>query len=255
MDRNYCQKNLYLFLLFFLLITMTTSFIHDEKEPITFIGGWFTYIGNKTNLFIICNSSSFNKGETYKFEFRPRPLSNYTSISYTYLNSPLKNLSYDYLNSLSYDLSSSTEQKQSICIDCTNVYYYDIVFQPKKNFEFLIFKIPMEKDSRSTFEIGSSFSIYNDWKSAITFILIIFFIFIVICIAMCVIGIILCVVGISKLKNKKNNIYPMPIQVPFYTQQGSPNVIYDNSQKYYNPNQVNIQENLYTNPGNQQNNY
>ena len=68
MGRIYSLKTIPLSLLFFSLVTLVTSVIIEKQEPVIFaetLGNetdiLFSYNGDKTNLFVICNSSVFTK--------------------------------------------------------------------------------------------------------------------------------------------------------------------------------------------------
>ena len=146
MEKIRYQKKLLLFLLFFSLITSSTSFKNYVEEPVNFLEKEFYYKGNKTFAYIICNASYFNETGTYTFRFVIRPDIEITYFNYTFFKYPLKNLSYDYFNSLYYDYNTS-----EIIISRAgkggfpDVYLFDMAFEPENNFEYLIVRVPIVK--------------------------------------------------------------------------------------------------------------
>ena len=146
MEKINYQKKLITFLIFFSLMTISISFTSDEVDevdPVIFINDMFKYRGNKSYLFVISNSSFFTTSGSYKFKFDTDSKYNYTvSYFYIYDNIPLKNLSYDYLSSFNIEANSKTKDDSLVM---STTYYYSITFEPKKNFQYLIFKIPVIK--------------------------------------------------------------------------------------------------------------
>ena len=144
MEKIRYQKKLILFLLFFSLITTSTSFKNYEEEPVNFIEKKFYYKGNKTFAFIICNSSYFNETGSYTFRFGIEPhTEKITYFNYSFFKYPLQNLSYDYFNSLYYDYNTSKIITSVFSKGLHISYSFEMTFEPENNFEYLIVRVPI----------------------------------------------------------------------------------------------------------------
>ena len=281
MDEIHFRRKLFLF---FSLISISTSFIKDEKGSVAFVGNKLYYNGNKKYLFIICNSSYFNKIGNYNFKISQSFKTYYNYFTYTFSKHPLKNYTYDYLNSLSFDYTYSKIKEEYSFINST-IYNYIMTFKVEKTFENLIIKIPIETNTNiNIYSSSVEHDFWDDIKEFFYKIWIIFLIILGIWMLCCLYICCRCCGCIGNSSNNNNNVNvnnnvnynvkksvkknktprisrtPMPIQAP--EQLYIPNepiiineVYANNPGGYFIPSPLNSEENIYVPPGNQGNGY
>ena len=256
MDRIYSLKTLSTALLFFSLITAVTSIIIEKQEPVIFAEDFttqtrnkFTYNGNKTNLFVICNSSVFTKVTHYIFKLERPIKSNYSFFNYTYHAIPLNNYSYDYLNSLTYDRFSDNLIVYKPLYEGLD-YEYNMEFYSEIINQSVIIKIPIKPNVQIIFRAFISIAyeviIPEETKKISRAADKIYFEFTIFIICLICIAISACI--LCRCFCNKNDNYVVPGQAgqPLYVQQPGINPVYFNNQGvYYAPNLQNAA------PGNQ----
>ena len=229
------QKKLILFLSFYPLISISTFKI-EENEPVAQVEEFLNYTGNKTNVFIICNSSHFFKIKSNcKFQIIQKYKSKYSYLSYTFYRYPLTNISYDFLNSLAYDYKNSKiEESNFIMADNTSKYSYNTIIEKDNNFENLIIKIPIDAENKTEIHTFIKCYSFNNLEEIRKKIMLSIYIIII----TSIIGILVFIFGVvyfcCKIFMKNNNNNPVKIkEVELQTVQQKNNKIKDNKFSNY----------------------
>ena len=227
MVRFHFPQKLFSFILFLQLISS------EGKEPVTFIGERLLLKSpNKSYLFIIGNSSYFNKIGTYEFRLESYVDLNSSYFNYTFCSYSLPNYTYDFLNSFPFKYSSSEVEKNSYTFyDLGTQYYYTINFDVEKNFKYFIVKIPIITNEKLKIKTSEIFFKRTTTFKDILIVIILYLILSGLCLTGCVCGCCYCWGRISKLRyNNLLNMAPQPLNG---SQGPVANHVYTNSEQNY----------------------
>ena len=193
-------------LLFILIITSSKSNIitTDYNEPIVFTQKSLTYQGNRSHLFIIHNSSSFNDS-LYSLRIETNSKITKDNVVYTLYQKNLTNISYCFLNSLEYDETPGIYRTFQYGTSY-NITFYDTI---NNDAEFVIFKIDIDAQKKIL-----NFDVYAESLTKYyvsSYIKVVLIVFVSICFCAVIINIVIC--AVNKKKKSNRNEEPLIAQI------------------------------------------
>ena len=176
------------------VFTKSTILTTETSEPVVFTQQSLSYKGNRTNLFIIHNSSLFNDS-LYSLRMETNSKITKDNVLYTFYDKDLTNISYSFLNSLEYDESPGIYRTFQYGSNY-NITFYDTI---DDRFKYVIFKIDIESKGKTlNFDVyAESLTKYYVSK----YIKIILIIFVCICFCAVIANIVICVINKKKKPN------------------------------------------------------